>query len=576
MISLLFLLLVSYEASLFEIEEGRDLEILLDEMESLIHHPLDINSAGFGDLAKILYLTPTDCLNIIEYRTEHGPYGSTEDVLNVPGFDEALYSKIRPFITVKAKPLRIEKCSVRLRSITELPRSELSEEYYTRSEVKYGNYRVYGITEKDPFEDSFFDYYAFGFLADNGVRRYAVGKYNLDLGSGVVLSPVGSFLYSTDFRVITRERGLFPYTSVLENSGFFGAAYSDSLVLRYTVFVSQQKLDGRIDTLGFARSFDESGDHIDSLSQSRKDRISERLFGYDVHYRIADLQVSSRSYWCLYDPPFVCVDSTVQFYGDRFWTTALGLNYSARSFVIVSELARSFRNRLGGLFGFNGRFAACDVQLAGKYFPTGFYSPKGVEADDDYVGGVLVVQHRSGIADIGMTVSIDGDTETDSVKYRVQFNFEKKIGCVNAKLQTRWRWYGGERDYRGSRAFLRFTPIRHLFFDIRLEDKYVYDIDSVSAGLFAALEVGFEFKTIRMRARYGIFDTDDYDSRLYVYETDLPGIVRNRMLYDSGYYGFFYCSVRPWQLVTLSAKYSVIEKGNLLDKRVGAQLELRL
>ncbi len=573
---LLVLSLISYEASLFEVEEDRDLEILLDEMESLARYPLDINTAGFDDLVKILYLTPTDCLNIIEYRTMHGPYDKTSDLLNVRGFDEALYDKIRPFITVKAKPLRIEKCNIRLRSITELPRSELSEKYYTRSEVKYGNYSMHLITEKDPFEDSFFDYYAVGFFAGSDVRRFAFGKYNLDLGSGVLLSPVGSFLYSTDFRVIMRERGLFPYTSVLENSGFFGAAYSDSLLLRYTIFVSQQKLDGRIDTLGFTRSFDASGEHTDSLSRSRKDQINERLFGYDAHYRISDLQISSRSYWCMYDPPFVCADSTTQFYGDKFWTTGIGLNYYAESFVIVSELARSFRNRIGGLFGFNGQFSSFDVQLAGKYFPAQFYSPKGVEADNDYVGGILVVRHRSSIADIGMTVSIDGDTETDSAKYKVQFNFEKKIGIVNAKLQTRWRWYGGERDYASSRAFLRVTPFRHLFFDIRLEDKYVYDIDNVSTGLFAAIEMGFEFKAIRGRVRYGVFDTDDYDARLYVYETDLPGVIKNRTLYDDGHYGFIYCAVKPFQSVTLSAKYSIMEKGDFLDKRVGAQLDIRL
>jgi len=175
-----------------------------------------------------------------------------------------------------------------------------------------------------------------------------------------------------------------------------------------------------------------------------------------------------------------------------------------------------------------------------------------------------------------MTVSIDGDTETDSAKYRVQLNFEKKIGIVNAKLQTRWRWYGGERDYTSSRAFLRITPFRHLFFDVRLEDKYGYGMDNVSTGLFAALELGFEFKAIRARARYSLFDTDDYDSRMYIYEIDLPGIVKNRMLYDDGSYGFVYLSVKPVRVLSVSAKYSVLKKGDVYDKLLGAQIDVRL
>ncbi len=574
--TMLLLLLISYEASLFEIETDRDVEILLNEMESLARHPLDINTAGFEDLVKILYLTPTDCLRIIEYRTAHGPYSKTEDLLNVPGFDEMLFDKVRPFITVKAKPLRIERFNMRLRMITELPRSELSEEYYTRTELKYGTYSIHVLTEKDPFEDSFVDYYALGFLATNHTRRFALGKYNLDLGTGILLSPIGSFLYSTDFRVIARERGLFPYTSVLENSGFFGIAYADSMVLGYTVFLSDQKLDGRIDSLGFARSFDVSGDHVDSLSRSRKDQIEERILGYDVRYRSTNMEFSNRSYVCMYDPAFSCTDSATKFYGDRFVAASLGLKYFGESFMLLSEVARSFKNRLGGLFGFNGHFSAFDVYCIGKYFPVGFYSPKGVEADDDYVGGILDVRHRSRIADFGVTIALDGDTETDSVKYRMQLNLEKKIGMMSAKLQTRWRFYGGERDYSGSRAFLRFRLFRFLFLDIRLEDKYVYNIDSVSTGLFGALEIGAELKTFRARARYGLFDTDDYDSRMYVYETDLPGIVRNRMLYDQGSYGFIYVSVRPMRMLNVSAKYSAVAKENISDRKFGAQLDIRL
>jgi hypothetical protein len=278
----------------------------------------------------------------------------------------------------------------------------------------------------------------------------------------------------------------------------------------------------------------------------------------------------------MYDPAFACTDSATKFYGDGFVATSLGFKYFGESFVLVSEVARSFKNRVGGLFGFNGHFSAFEVHCAGKYFPVGFYSPKGVEADDDYVGGILNVRHRSRIADFGATIALDGDTETDSMKYKVQLNLEKKIGMMSAKLQARWRFFAGERDYSGSRAFLRFRLFKYLFLDIRLEDKYVYSVDSVSKGLFGALEVGTEFKTLRARVRYGIFDTDDYDSRMYVYETDLPGIIRNRMLYNKGSYGFIYVSVRPVRVLSVSAKYSVMAKEDISDRILGVQLDIRL
>ena len=94
--------------------------------------------------------------------------------------------------------------------------------------------------------------------------------------------------------------------------------------------------------------------------------------------------------------------------------------------------------------------------------------------------------------------------------------------------------------------------------------------------MFGAFELGAELKTFRARVRYGLFDTDDYDSRMYIYETDLPGIVRNRMLYDQGSYGFIYVSVRPIRMLNVSAKYSVMAKEDTSHRKFGAQLDIRL
>ncbi|GAH42406.1 unnamed protein product [marine sediment metagenome] len=76
--------------------------------------------------------------------------------------------------------------------------------------------------------------------------------------------------------------------------------------------------------------------------------------------------------------------------------------------------------------------------------------------------------------------------------------------------------------------------------------------------------------------RYGIFNTDSYAARIYVYEADLPGIIHNRMLYYKGNYGFIYISFKPIDMLKVGLKYSVVNRDTLLLKKLGCQIDLRL
>ena len=130
MTALLLLLILSDEAMLFEIEEDRDLEVILGDMEYLRNNPIDINTAGFDEFARIPYLSISDCLKIVEYREKKGYYNTLKDLLNIPGFDVILLDRIKYFITVKRKPFKIDKFTTRMRLKSEIPKKELSEKYY--------------------------------------------------------------------------------------------------------------------------------------------------------------------------------------------------------------------------------------------------------------------------------------------------------------------------------------------------------------------------------------------------------------------------------------------------------------
>jgi hypothetical protein len=574
MILLLFFITIT-EDILFKTEQQIDFEVILRDLEYLRDNPVDINTAGVEQFASIPVLSPNDIMRIIDYREDHGLFRSVDELVEAKLIGPELLQLIRPYLVVGKKEYRIKTFKSRVRARTALPGKEESLEYYTRTAGQLDDYGVYAVTERDPYEDEIFDHYAIGLLIDGGKRKFAMGKYNLDLGAGAVLSSVGSFFRGIDFRIMLNERGLIPFTSALENGGFFGAALSDSFIVDYTLFYSNQKLDGLVDSLGFARSLDPSGDHIDSSSLSRKDMIDEEIFGYDIRYRRADLLIASRSYVCTYSPSFVVSDSVAKFYGSSFGITSVEFRHFGESFVFFSEVGRSWKNYIGGLFGFSAVFPYIDLNLVGKYFPGGFYSPKGIEAEANHATGTLDIMHRSSIINAGMSLTLDNRLDVDTTRHDMKLSFGKKLGILDARVNFRRRYRDKDVDLSGSEVLLRLKATRFLFFDVRFEEKSSYK-EETETGIFFALELGLDLKRFDARARYGMFNTDTYAARIYAYEIDLQGVINNRMLYGEGDYWFVYLSIRPVQKLKLSVKYSRVNRDDVSDRNIGGQIDLIL
>ncbi|MBN2621230.1 helix-hairpin-helix domain-containing protein [candidate division WOR-3 bacterium] len=564
------------EAHLFEYDGVRDIEIIARDIEQLKSAPIPINSASREMLQMIPFLSFLECQRIIEERTHGGVFRNRDDLERIPGFDVLMIDRILPYITFTEKRVFHEQTAVRLRATTMLPWSRYREEVFGRTLCRVAPYTFYGVGEKDEYEKHYLDYWAAGLVAQYDACTFALGKYNLDLGTGVMLSPIGSFYSTTDFHYILRERGIIPYTSVNENSGFFGAAVTDSLLLKFTLFYSNQRLDGRIDTLGFARSFDACGDHVDSTSLDHKDRINEECAGYALGYASGPLRIAQRTYWCRYDPSFACVDSFSRFYGSTFFMSGLQVAYTGSSSGLVAEVARGAKDKYGGLCGIGGALPYLDVALIARYFPIGYYSPKGVEAESGSRGGILVLKNRSKIALLTAEIDMDSDAGKDTVLYSVRMTAEKKIRFIQLKLQMRWQYQESALDLAGSRIFLRLQASKGLWADIRLEERYVFIDSMIDQGLYVCLELGSRYKGITMRMRYGMFSTESYDARMYIYEIDLPGVVNNRMVYGKGSYAFIYGTFKVSRLFGFSTKYTMVWKENVIEHELGCQIDWTL
>ena len=64
--------------------------------------PVNINTAGLDELQRLTGIGPALAQRIIDYREEHGPFQSVEDLLEVKGIGEATLAKFREDATVGA------------------------------------------------------------------------------------------------------------------------------------------------------------------------------------------------------------------------------------------------------------------------------------------------------------------------------------------------------------------------------------------------------------------------------------------------------------------------------------------
>ena len=63
-------------------------------------HSIDVNRADSKTLEKLPRIGPKTARAIIDYRTEHGPFKSIEELDNVKGIGPKTIEKLRPFIFI--------------------------------------------------------------------------------------------------------------------------------------------------------------------------------------------------------------------------------------------------------------------------------------------------------------------------------------------------------------------------------------------------------------------------------------------------------------------------------------------
>jgi len=591
--------------------ENPDPEIL-ENLQQMQHRPINLNEASSVELDRFPLLTRAQILKIISVRQQQ-PFKNWTDFQNRAELNGELTAWMRLYFTILKKPSKNHpdlKMKWRQRFQRKFPKSRgfVSGDYpgsiwkqNHRFEFQFRQFQGGLLFEKDPGEIHWNDHHAafFSIHALSSRLKIIMGNYRIHAGQSLVLwGPYGIGKSTSFTAMVPKNRdSLRGYLNTDENNFFRGIAvqYTKSRITA-SVFCSETPKDARKDST--IQSFPVSGYHRTETERSHQKKTREQMAGGRIACRCAGMTIGFTGWCSRYSDPVAEPDPVRQkFHFQGRKNAAIGFDCHAQvaGCRLAGELAKSesggyalishlfWQNRtmqwllLYRCFSPNFQnphargFGYAEASNEGGYFIGGrikgllktrlcfyldlsrtpwrtYYHPMP-EVKSDFLiqversfgsGCAVSLKYRyrmdsetaEGVACIGRTIT----TLQDRIRKQVRFDvhIEPEASC---RLRSRIEWMG---------------------FSCPSQDGVITLEPRHETGFLCFQEIRFQARKLAtVMARWTSFDTDSYDSRIYMFETDLPGILNNRPFCHSGSRWSLLVRVQPRSWLCLSIKYGI-------------------
>jgi hypothetical protein len=598
-----------------------------DLYETLLQYyqtPLNLNAARREDLRALLLLSETQITNLLKHREAMGPLLSLYELQAVPGWELRTIYRVLPFVTVQADdpnrargPLwqRIQKeennaLFVRYERVLQQRRGyAAADTFQGRPTLRYlgspnkllVRYRVshahdfsVGFSaEKDAGEafawqpkqgqygPDFLS--AHFFLRERGrLKALALGDYQLQFGQGLLLS--SGLAVGKGAETITTLRrssvGVRPYSAVLENTFFRGAAATYQLTPRWeaTVFASHKRVDAnlrqRTDSLAqydeFGSSLLYTGFHRTTSELADRHALQESVAGVNLGYLSHDgnLALGFTAVGTHYGTPLLKRAepyNRYEFSGRN--NLALGAHYSYvwRNLLLFGETARTTGGGLGTL---NGLLASLgprvDAAVLLRHYDVDFHTIYGNALSENsrninesglYLGLKVRPVARWEVSAYfdqfwfpWLRYRVGAPSRGDDALLRLAFT-PTKTSLLYAQYRVRLKPRDlssslgrpvplpGQQLRHSLLVYYDTQPTTQLGLRTRLQASRLRDDDYLPwrSGYALSQDITVQVgRRLHLAARYAVFDADDYDTRQYVFEQDVLYAVSIPALYGQG------------------------------------------
>ncbi|OPZ98101.1 MAG: hypothetical protein BWY70_01319 [Bacteroidetes bacterium ADurb.Bin408] len=466
---------------------------------------------------------------------------------------------------------------------------------YTRYRYTYYNNVSFGVTgEKDQGEEFFkgtqkngYDFYSAHFYLKNAgiLKSLALGDYHVQFGQGLTFwSGIGFGKSADAVSVRKNATGIRPYTSVDENLFMRGIAGTIALKgFEFSAFFSYKKRDGSLtqalDTLDneedqiFVTSMLETGYHRTPSELEKKHSLGELIYGGNLTYRRRAFSVGATAVRTELSHELnrdLYLYNQFDFSGKENLNTGIDYSYIFRNISFFGEVSRSQNGALGYL---NGAVFSLDPRLSlsvlhrhydidfQSLYTTGFGESSNVANEDGLFIGLMAtpvpawkftafadnfsspwLKYRVNAPSRGFDYLVQA-TYKPSKTFEMYARYRNKTKSLNNSDVTSGIYYPEKTEKENYRYEVKYKVSDDFLLKNRLE--YItYAVGSEAyKGFTIYQDVQYKprKKPFSVTLRYALFDTDNYDTRIYVYENDV--------LYASSFPSYYYKGSRTYVLV---------------------------
>lgn len=601
----------SLAQNLFEIEklfqESTDTDFQFDFEEYLlflIENPLDINKASAQELGSLPWISPTMAAKIINYR--HRVKHINELVELEPIVGENLYKNIVLFLSIKeANPSFKIKTEARERIIVKKEKSRgfrdsifqgSCEKILNRLKCSLTRTISIGIlTEKDPGESKLADHFMgnLNFNMKKYKTKICVGYFSLETGQGLVfgkpfkLPAGGEIIYSAK----QKARGISPYLSTNENSGYCGVGLSTVVQNFSMAFCASKNFYDAHIVDSVVLSTPSTGLHRTLYELDNKNKLREKLCGFTLAYQYKTFKIEYAQQTGSFDAKFPKDNSShlLKFHGDVNNVSGIYLEYANKYSYFFSEIAQSKSRGIAFLCAAGYDFETFETIMHVRHYAKDYYNfhsqafgentetrneqglyfgcryrPSRKTVYSFYINQYKFPWKRYKIPmpSFGYeTYFLARHTVNSQLAIQICVKSESKAKSINFEDTFQNTVVQIENFKKNSvKLEMEYEAIHNLKFKNRIvfswyNEKFETDKKNKMATLLSQDVFWFYSKYFDLKTSVAFFDTPHYDLSLYQFENDVPGHIRIKMLNGRGCRFYVLARIHLFNKNKVSFKY---------------------
>ena len=457
-----------------------------------------------------------------------------------------------------------------------------------------------------------FDFIGFHLYAkDLGiVKAAAVGDYQVAFGQGLTMWSGMTFgKAGAGSSVMKQARGLNPKSSASETMFMRGAAVTlGNNELKGTLFYSNRMIDANIsvadslDETELVSSLQETGYHRTIGELQDRHAIRQQVIGGHFSYAKPHFEVGYTAHHTWLNVPLQLKPSNYnQFYfqGQRLTNQGIDFKYVKGKYAVFGEGAMSFNIDSTALSAVSTSLTALDrfsglvgltVKPAGYLNFTVMYRDYGKAYQNLFSNAFGEGSRNQGQRGVYLGVEVAPAPYWNILAYADQFQFTwltsqaytpnwghdyylrishsfSKRANAFLQIRSRTKMKNSTDGYVFSHYPIFYTKnsvkinVNYSMRDFHFSNKAEYahyrnDDGSNSQGFFICQDVSYkpENKPFSLTFRYALFDCEDYDARVYAYESDVLYSFSVPALYGRGMRVYLLGKWKPFKALTLYAR----------------------